>query len=1705
MRKNSNNSVVSRVKHTNITRSSLNLTNDFSPLYTQNWQNESNLLTPYTYNEQPSRIIHRSTEQSIDKHGNKVIKIKTIREIGGLEKRKIINQVPRASKHEKRFTKITKTSQNDLENQKYLYKSPDYQSSQNYQGTNNVYNNIKVKNSRINMYKENYNGNANRCGTGNYRDEIDVSPIMYDPNYSSYSEFDENQMKSFDNYQLSKKYKEKYNMKKGKKNEDLNYELEDVEKFDYISKNDKNKTRIYEDRSEIIYKLNNDSNSKDRKDFQSPDRNIPNNIFRNVTINMIDSKGPSNEDKKITKIMTKKIEQEVITKRYTRNNSRKKINKFIKYNEYDKIRAAKIIQAWWRRTTMGKEGSDITNIKIIQLQSIIRGYLIRKKVCRFITLSMYYQTFCEKLQEILSYKIKKEIFQLLKQKFSVTRRVTKNITERRRHLINTSFSNISSRINDIPLVPPVQNTYVEEKNTNKNTNKSFYRRRNIINIQVNELNKKFKKNENKNIKMNYSFTDGIFKRNNDKGITKKEISNHTFYSRVENNERKNKGFSPNFGILNKKKDNIPNITKNLKKNNHHSLTRKNNSFVAKTNDNIEETVDTTRRIIRNITSSSNLISQSRNSLHLNKYKINTDKNEMISGGTLSIIKLPNKKLSYSETEDVYNNHEEKISFLEQSFRTTSTNPHIKTVGNQVSLSYLKFPEHQKKKDEKNKYSSYGNEKNKEKIIIVKESEPETVEEGNDFQIFDMKVSKRVALSIKPSVETREIIKKELKEIEIIKQKEKERIKEINKYKKDIKIHKLNNKIVSLKNVIRICEYWKEKILKKKFLQFKKNVFSIPKIFEIQTLSDIQFKEKPKQKRDMSVQHEIQKVDEYSQSEAKIEPANFKNLEISKSRIISFDKKVVKKPKKPNIITSSKLNILSKIPKKEKTWKTEISNLNNELKILSSKPKTQEEGSQYIKEENKISQNNEIKFIKNKPELKDSEVQHEPETNCIDRLNKFEIKCEKPASSEVSTQIEIHEPKIIKDISFTTKGIKIEKILPKVETTESGCNAIEDMEDKGIQNNMEEVPKIKNIEVKLFTVKRSIVKLEIPLLKKLWLKKAFRTFRDNCQRPLFHQILGKEFLRMALLRWRFKNGYGPDRYGNAYDRDGNLLYHITGKVCNAEVQQDFSNGKKDMDTQYIPIDNIISTLKQIEIGPAYQRKKEPEKMEQGVGENNSILQSIEKGGDISILSIKKELQENKIIKNENLEIKNIEKKLKDEETEIIPIDNQIINTETVNISAEEEQQKKLKKIKFKELITNLLYKKIIIDKLSLNDAFHQWTKQNILISQKEKEELEKIKNENLRKEKLKLTSDKQNDINIYSDDYIFQEEIKKGIHHEMTEEQKQKAYKILYKFIISQNNNTPLLLKKYLKDWARRAKYLLCVENANIIKEFCKKQIKSVKNEQKWKKITKKLIIKEKIKIIKISKIVNIEKNKIFDLIRITRINSIYAKRRYLHYIIISWLIYTRNIKKKRAQIKLLYENMLNTYIYMADDVFGNNQETNPSVQDAFFEAIESGKFQTKELHDVPLAEKYYSNKNKIQKLKSNKVNYINEVVKTEEIKENIFMSQNVKEKTIKINDEEKLKSRGRGRAFRTEEEKEILSKFSESKKSEDDEFFPNKKYGGFTDKKNGIKRNLDKTFIRKNLLNPSDLYEENNKTNSDIKKNSIYFSRKYKLGKSDSK
>jgi len=165
----------------------------------------------------------------------------------------------------------------------------------------------------------------------------------------------------------------------------------------------------------------------------------------------------------------------------------------------------------------------------------------------------------------------------------------------------------------------------------------------------------------------------------------------------------------------------------------------------------------------------------------------------------------------------------------------------------------------------------------------------------------------------------------------------------------------------------------------------------------------------------------------------------------------------------------------------------------------------------------------------------------------------------------------------------------------------------------------------------------------------------------------------------------------------------------------------------------------------------------------------------------------------------------------------------------------------------------------------------------------------------------LKIEKENDVNIYNKNYISIEEIKsKNI---------KRINEILIKLINSRTTKNSVL-KKYYTIWNRNANYLTLNEYAKIITDFCRNNLNKRKNYKKWKKICEKIILKEKIRIIKEIKRKYIEKNKIIDLIRITRINSINSKRRYLHYILLSWLAFAKNISKKKQNIKKLYENML---------------------------------------------------------------------------------------------------------------------------------------------------------------------------------------------------
>ena len=89
------------------------------------------------------------------------------------------------------------------------------------------------------------------------------------------------------------------------------------------------------------------------------------------------------------------------------------------------------------------------NKKAIKLQSFIRGYLVRKKVLRYVTLAIYYQSFCDKLQDVLCNNVKKEIFALLKSKFKKINKKKTDIKKKKltQQIVIQRITKLSTLIN----------------------------------------------------------------------------------------------------------------------------------------------------------------------------------------------------------------------------------------------------------------------------------------------------------------------------------------------------------------------------------------------------------------------------------------------------------------------------------------------------------------------------------------------------------------------------------------------------------------------------------------------------------------------------------------------------------------------------------------------------------------------------------------------------------------------------------------------------------------------------------------------------------------------------------------------------------------------------------------------------------------------------------------------------------------------------------------------------------------------------------------------------------------------------------------------------------------------------------------------------------------------------------------------------------
>ena len=281
-----------------------------------------------------------------------------------------------------------------------------------------IYPNQQVKYSGMNEMQEEYFGENDSL---NNRREV-PSPIGYIATYSSGSEDNEEIGRSYEKYNnnritntKSKTDKNKYK-KEGEliKKSEVIYQMEDPN--EYIGFNERKKNKNL---SNMCINTQIDTSKSDKKDFQSPDRGagIGSERFRKVTMAMISSLGPTCEDRKITRKMRSEVGGVVDLRQELNPVNTYKIKKFQRLtyninkevNPKTKLEGARIIQYWWRRLK-DRKIYMIKYIKIVKIQSIIRRFLVRKRI---ITTRITYYIY-EILDNIITNNYRNELLRIFK-------------------------------------------------------------------------------------------------------------------------------------------------------------------------------------------------------------------------------------------------------------------------------------------------------------------------------------------------------------------------------------------------------------------------------------------------------------------------------------------------------------------------------------------------------------------------------------------------------------------------------------------------------------------------------------------------------------------------------------------------------------------------------------------------------------------------------------------------------------------------------------------------------------------------------------------------------------------------------------------------------------------------------------------------------------------------------------------------------------------------------------------------------------------------------------------------------------------------------------------------------------------------------------------------------------------------------------------
>ena len=333
---------------------------------------------------------------------------------------------------------------------------------------------------------------------------------------------------------------------------------------------------------------------------------------------------------------------------------------------------------------------------------------------------------------------------------------------------------------------------------------------------------------------------------------------------------------------------------------------------------------------------------------------------------------------------------------------------------------------------------------------------------------------------------------------------------------------------------------------------------------------------------------------------------------------------------------------------------------------------------------------------------------------------------------------------------------------------------------------------------------------------------------------------------------------------------------------------------------------------------------------------------------------------------------------------------------------------------------------------------------------------------------------------------------KKLDEKVIEKNKEKALKLIKKYILFRGNHL-LKLRKYFNDWKIIVKNLELQEFSKVIQDFCRNNLELSRTNRainNWKKLSRKIYYKRRIKILKMRPKVDIKKRKLYELIRITKLNRAFSRRRYIHYMILVWYIYAKNIHRKRVNMKFLYENLLRTYMSLAKDIFGNNQCENPSVQDAMYEAVNTNKFSTGYADDVPLARKHYEEMRRKKLLEAkNKGEYSTNTSKLEIEKKEIRKTYYSREKIETEDNDDDL-------SIEAKRKRELLNKFRKYRSMNRDLIWRKKnRYIASIEKNYSTEENEDKISEKnysKNYENKENKIITNTRNNSGDSKYSKY-------------